>query len=101
MNKNEILEKSRSESRDEREEQIKDKAIKWTFLVMVLTSAIFSVIRGLRGESVLDLPVIVCSSIAVFQLYRYFRIKKREFLILGITTLSAAAVCLIGFCMGR
>jgi hypothetical protein len=101
MNKDEILEKSRLEDRDEREEQIRDKAIKWTFLMMVLTSAIFAVIRGLKGESVLDLPVIVCSSITVFQLYKYFRLKKKEFLTFGIITLSAAAICLIGFCMGR
>lgn len=101
MNKYEILEKSRSENKDEREEQIKDKSMKWTFLVMVITSAIFAFIRGLKGESELDLAVVVCSSIAVFYLYRYFMLKKREYLNLGIITFCVALICLIGFCLGR
>lgn len=42
MNKEEILEKGRSENKDERDEIIREKSIKWTFLTMVALSAIFA-----------------------------------------------------------
>ena len=67
----------RSENRDEREEQIKDRSMKWTFLTMVAVSAFFAFLRGIKGENVLDLAVVVCASVAVFQLTHFFRLRPR------------------------
>ena len=41
MNKEEILEKSRAEQKDERDVMIRDQSIRWTFMTMVLLSAVF------------------------------------------------------------
>ena len=101
MNKNEILKTSRLENKDEREDRIRDESVKWVFLAMIVISAIFAFIRGIRGESVLDLGVIVCSSLTVFQFYRYFKLRKREYLIYAIIAFCTAVICLIGFCLGR
>ncbi|MBZ4666661.1 DUF6442 family protein [Mahella sp.] len=100
MDKNEILEKSRSENHDEYETYIKDQSIKWLFLVMVITSAIFAVIRGIKGESMLDLAVIVCASVGSSLLYRFNKLRSKDDLLSGIIAFCTAVICLIGFCLG-
>ncbi len=101
MNKDDILAKSRNENKDEREDAIRDQSIKWTFLTMVFLSAVFAYIRGTRGESMLDLTVVVCGSVAVSFLYRFFKTKRKDYLILGLIVAAAGIAALIGFCMGH
>lgn len=100
MKKEEILEKSRSENRDEREEIVRDKSMRWTLITMVVLSAAFAYIRGTKGESVMDLAVVVCGSTCVSFLYRFFKTKRKDYLVWGIVTACAAAFALVKFCMG-
>ncbi len=101
MKKEEILEKSRSENKDERDEMIRDQSVKWTFLTMVVLSAIFAYLRVMQGQTMMDLTVVVCGSVSVSFLYRYFKTKRKELLVLGIVILICAAVALIRFCTGH
>ena len=101
MKKEEILAKSRSENRDEREEIVRDKSMRLTYVTMAVLSAVFAYIRGLKGESVMDLSVVVCGSVCVSFLYRYFKTNKRDYLIWGITTACVAILALVRFCMGH
>ncbi|MEA4914133.1 MAG: DUF6442 family protein [Christensenella sp.] len=101
MKKEEILEKSRSENKDERDEMIRDQSVKWTFLTMVVLSAIFAYLRVMQGQTMMDLTVVVCGSVSVSFLYRYFKTKRKELLVLGIVILICAGVALIRFCTGH
>ncbi len=100
MNKEEILEKAREENKDEREESVRDQSIKWTFLTMVILSALFAYIRASQGQSMMDLTVVVCGSVCVSFSYRFFKTGRRTFLILGIVLLLTAILALIRFCLG-
>jgi len=100
MNKEEILEKGRSENKDERDETIRDQSMKWTFTVMVLLSAVFAYLRAQQGQSMMDLSVVVCASVSVSFLFRFFKTKRIELLALGIVTLLCAIVSLIRFFAG-
>ena len=101
MNKEEILERGRSENKDERDEAIRDQSIKWTLTVMVVLSAIFAYLRAEQGQSMMDLTVVVCGSVSVSFLYRFFRTKRIELLVLGIVTLLSAIIALIRFFTGH
>jgi len=99
MNKEEILEKGRSENKDERDEIIRDQSIKWTFMTMVVLSAIFAYLRAVQGQTVMDLTVVVCGSVSVSFLYRFFQTKRKDLLILGLVMLLCAIVALVRFCI--
>jgi hypothetical protein len=80
MNKEEILEKSRHENRggDERELQVKDKSMMWSYIVMVLMAAIFSFIRSEQGLSMMDLIATVSASACASMTYRSLRQKRKH-----------------------
>lgn len=46
MERNEILKKAQAERVDERELQVKDKSMMWSYITMVFMAAIFSFIRS-------------------------------------------------------
>jgi len=100
MNKEEILEQSRSENQDERDEAVRDKSLKWTLITMVALSAVFAFLRAQQGETMLDLTVVVCGSVSVSFFYRFAKTKRRELLILGCIIALAGALALVRFCMG-
>jgi len=100
MNKEEILEKGRSENKDERDEIIRDQSIKWTFMTMVLLSAMFAYLRAAQGQSVMDLTVVVCGSVSVSFLYRAVKTKRKDLLLLGLVLLICAIAALVRFCIG-
>ena len=100
MNKEEILKKGRSENKDERDEIIRDQSIKWTFMTMVLLSAVFAYLRAVQGQTMMDLTVIVCGSVSVSFLYRFFQTKRKDLLILGLVILLCAIIALVRFCTG-
>ena len=99
MNKEEILELRRKENRDERDEAIRDKSNKWVFVVMIIIAAIFAIVRVMKGETMLDLTVTVCSAMAVSNWYQYKYTMKRDNLISAIIISVVAVVCLIVYCM--
>lgn len=101
MKKEEILEKSRGENQDERNETVRDKSLKWTLITMVVLSAVFAYLRGAAGQSMYDLTVVVCGSTSVSFLYRFFKTKETQFLVMGILIAAAAVMALIMYCKGR
>jgi len=101
MNKEEILTKARNENKDEMEVQIRDKALKWTYVVMVVVAGIFAFIRGANNQPMMDLCVTICASVAVGQLYRFIKTRDKYCLTMGIVTLVVGIFALIRFCMGH
>ena len=100
MNRDEILKRAQRENRDERAEQVKDQSMRWTYIVMVLTAAVFAFIRAEKGESMMDLSVTVCASVAAGQFYRFGKTKERYCLGLALVALCVCILALVRFCMG-
>ena len=75
--------------------------MKWTYLTMVIVAAVFAYIRGMKDQPMMDLCVTVCASVSVGQLYRYWKLRCKDCLILGLVALAVAVVALVRFCMGH
>jgi len=103
MDKNEILKKAQNEKKDEREIQIKDKSMMWSYTVMVLAAAVFSFIRSEQGLPMMDLTATVAASASAFagMTYRFVKTKAREHLILADVMLVVAVVATVRFFMGH
>lgn len=101
MNREEILAKAKNESCDEMELRIRDQSMRWTYITMVFVAAIFAFIRGQRNEPMMDLCATVCASVVAGQLYRYFKIKERWCLVMGLIALSIGIFAVIRFFMGH
>lgn len=101
MKREEILAKAQKEGSDEMEIQIRDRSMRWTYLTMVLTAAVFAFLRQRRGEPMMDLCVTVCASVVVGQLYRFFKTRDTGCLVLGLVTLMAGILGLVRYCMGH
>lgn len=101
MNKDEILQKAQAEKRDEREMQIKDRSMMWSYLVMVLAAAIFSFIRSGQGLPMMDLSATVSASVCAGMTYRFIKTKAKENLILAVIMLLVAIIATVRFFMGH
>ncbi len=101
MRKEDILAKAQDENIDEMALQIRDKSIRWTYLVMVIVAAIFAFIRETNGQSIMDLCVTICASVVAGQLYRFIKSKDKYCLTLGVIALIVGIFALIRFCMGH
>ena len=101
MNKEEVLQKGRAEHNDERDERVRDQSIRWTFMTMVVLSAIFAYLRAAQGQTMMDLTVVVCGSVSVSFLYRFFQTKRKDLLVLGLVILLCAIVALVRFFTGH
>lgn len=101
MNKEEVLKMAQRENSDEREVQIKDKSLKWTYITMVIVAAVFAFIREQNGQPMMDLCATVSASVCVGQIYRFIRTRKKENLLIGIITLAIVIFSVIRFCMGH
>lgn len=55
MERKEILKRAQDENLDERELQVKDKSMKWSYIVMVIMASVFSFIRSEQGLPMMDL----------------------------------------------
>ncbi len=100
MNKEEILAKSRMAKTEEREVMVRDRSLRWTMLAMPAHSEIFDFIRESRGQSIMDLTVVLCGSCFVTFIYRFMKTKRKDCLILGIISAVAAILALIRFIKG-
>ena len=100
MNKDEILKKSRSEHSDEREDAIRDRSLRWTLITMTVLSVVFAFLRAYKGQSTSDLAVVMCGSVGVTFLYRFFRTKQIYYLVLAAVLLAVAVFSLIRFISG-
>ncbi len=103
MNKEEILAKSRKEykNNDERELQVKDKSMTFSYIVMIIMAAVFTYIRAGQGLPMMDLCATVCGSVCAGMAYRFFRTKKTEYCILALITFIVMIVAIIRFAMGH
>lgn len=101
MDKAEILKMAQREGNDEMESQIRDHAIKWTYIAMVVLAAIFSYIRAEQGYPMMDLTATVSASVCVGQFYRFLKNKDKSCLFMAVITFVVAIIAAIRFFMGH
>lgn len=99
MKKEEILEKARSEKKDEMENEVRDRSAVWMTLAMAIAAGFFVCMRG-ENEPVMDLAATVCFSTAVCCVYRFIRLKQIWYLIMGIVLAGMTVFATIRFFMG-
>ena len=103
MDKEEILKRSRRENQnhDEREKQIKDQSIIWTYVAMIFAVAVFSFIKEQQGYPIMDLSATLGFSVCVGQLYRFVKGKDKGSLLIAAVALVIAVAATIRFAMGH
>jgi hypothetical protein len=101
MNKDEILRKAQAENKDERELQIRDKSMMWSYTVMVLVAAIFSFIRSEQGLPIMDLSATCMASVCASMTYRFIKTKEKSYLLVALITLFVAILATVRFFMGH
>lgn len=101
MNKEEILKRAQNEHCDEREIQIKDKSMMWSYIVMVIAAAVFSFIRSEQGLPMMDLTATVCFSVCANHVYRFIKTKEKKYLFIAVVLLSIGVIAAIRFMMGH
>lgn len=97
MNREEILQKSRNEGFDEMEMQVRDKSMKWTYIVLVLSATVFAFIRSNDGLSAMDLYAVICLSAFANHLYQFIKIKKTSSLVIAVIMLLVSVFATIRF----
>lgn len=101
MEREEILKRAQSEKLDEREVQVKDKSMMWSYIVMVIMVAVFSFIRSKQGLPMMDLSATVCGSVCAALAYRFIKTKNKEHLITAIIMFAITIMAIVRFCMGH
>jgi hypothetical protein len=101
MDKDEILKRAQAERKDERELQVKDKSMMWSYIVMVLAAAIFSFIRSEQGLPMMDLTATVSASCCAAMTYRFIKTKEKSCLFIALVMLSVAIISTVRFFMGH
>jgi hypothetical protein len=101
MNKDEILKRAQAEKNDEREIQVRDKSMMWSYIVMISVASIFSVIRSEQGLPMMDLPATVSASAFAAFAYRFIKTKEKAYLFLAVIALCVAIVATVRFFMGH
>lgn len=101
MNKEDILKKVQSENKDEMELQIRDKSMKWTYIALVISAAVFAFIRAEKGQPLMDLSATVCISVCVGQVYRFIKTKDKSCLLIAIITLFVSIFAVIRYIGGH
>lgn len=101
MEKEEILKRSRNEKNDEMEVQIRDKAMKWTYIALVLSAAVFAFIRETNGQPMMDLTATVSISVFAGRIYCFVKTKERFDFIIAAIMLVVAIFATVRFCMGH
>lgn len=100
MDKETILNKARRE-KDEMEVQVRAQSMKYVYLVMVLSAAVFALVRGLQDQPIMDLCATVCYSVFAGRIYCYIRTKERFQLIMAVISLAVAVMATVRFFMGH
>lgn len=99
MKKEEILEKARSEKKDEMENAVRDRSAVWLAIAMTAAAGFFVCMRG-EDEPVMDLAATVCFSVAVCCVYRFIRLRRIWYLIMGIVLAAMTVFATVRFFMG-
>ncbi len=100
MDKDEILRRAQKED-DEMVVQVRDKSMRYTYLALVLSAAVFAFVRGLQGQPIMDLCATVSFSVFAGTLYRFVRTKDRWELGIAIMMLVVGIVSTVRFFMGH
>lgn len=98
MNKEEILKKAQNEE-DEMIVQTRDRAMKYTYIVLVLAAAFFALLR--KDQPVMDLCATVCFSVSAGRFYCFIKSKDKYNLIMAVVTIAIAIVATVRFFMGH
>lgn len=101
MEREEILKRAQVEKKDERELQVKDKSMLWSYIVMVFMAGVFSFIRSEQGLPMMDLCATVSSSVCAAMTYRFLKTKNKGYIMIAVTTLILTIVSVIRFSMGH
>ena len=101
MERNEILSKAQAENQDEREVQVKDKSITYSYIVMILMAAVFTWIRAKQGLPMMDLCATVCGSVCAAMTYRFIKTKGKTYLMLAVITFLVMVMAIIRFAAGH
>lgn len=101
MEKEEVLKKAQAEQRDEMAVQVRDQSMRWTYLVMVLSAAVFAFLRSEQGLPMMDLCATVCFSVCAGQVYRFIKLRRRFCLILAVITLIVGIFAVIRYLGGH
>lgn len=101
MDKKEILQKAQAEKIDEREVFISDRSMRWTYIVMVLSAGIFTIVRSCQDLPIMDLCATVCFSVATGHIYRFVKTREKFNIIMGIAMLVIGAFATVRFFMGK
>jgi len=100
MEREEILKRAQGEKLDERELQVKDKSMMWSYIVMVIMASVFSFIRSEQGLPMMDLCATVCGSVCAAMTYRFIKTRNKEHLIITIIMFATMIMAIVRFCMG-
>lgn len=100
MDKETILKKARNE-KDEMVVRTCDRAMRYTYIALVLCAAVFAFIRGMNDQPVMDLCATVCFSVFAGQTYCFVRMKDKFHLIMAIVALIIAIAATVRFFMGH
>lgn len=101
MTREDILKKAQDEKKDEREQQVKDRSMMYSYIVMVILAAVFAGIRGKQGLPMMDLCATVCGSVCAAMTYRFIKTKGKEYLLIAVITFVVMVVAIIRFAMGH
>ncbi len=103
MTKEEILAKSRTENKngDEMEKKVLSDAMKFSYIAMISSAAVFAMVRSEQGYPMMDLPAICCASAFANFMYRYVKTKEKSNLMVAAIALVIAIISTIRFFMGH
>lgn len=101
MNKEEILTRAQVENEDEREVQVKDKSITFSYVVLVIMATVFTCIRAEQGLPMMDLCATVCGSVCAGMVYRFIMTKGKTYLLIATITFIVMIFAIVRFAMGH
>ena len=101
MEREEILKRAQGEKMDEREIQVKNQSMMWSYIVMVIMAAVFSYIRSEQGLPMMDLCAIVCGSVCATMTYRFIKTRNKGNLTIAVVMFAIMIMAIVRFCMGH
>lgn len=101
MERKEILKRAQDEKLDERELQVKDKSMMWSYIVMVIMASVFSFIRSEQGLPMMDLCATVSASVCAAMTYRFIKTRNIEHLIISVIMFAIMIMAIVRFFMGQ
>lgn len=96
MDKNEILQKAQNNNKpDEMEIQIIQRGQSISMLIMTVIAIILMIIKVIQDQSWYDVDCIIFTGMSTVHLYKYFKLRVKRSLVIGLITVVAAIVTFI------